>query len=200
MKVNVISFFILLTILNVSCSTRQDFATQNFNGSLKKNSILATQIYPNKSIDEVKAAAHRVLYLIDSSDMKFSFSDEELLATRLNTFFAVLVSGWGRDWYSVSFEQVESGTKATLGFEGAMCSGMFANPILFSWKSAIPVSSLNNPNDFVLFHSRVKYILRMNDEWLTCKEFKASLPESEKKNYLFLCDQVGIEDKTPDYK
>lgn len=191
-------FMILISILVVSCSTRQDFATQNLNGSLKMNNELATKEYKQKTIEQVKEASQKVLFLLDPSDMKFNSTDEELLATRMNTFFAVLLNGWGRDWYSVSFEETQNGTKATFGFEGAMSSGMFANPILLSWKSSIPVSSLNNPNDFILFHNRVEYMLGMNSEWATCKEFKASLPESEQKKYLFLCDQVGIEDKKPE--
>lgn len=163
--------------------------------SLAANEEASTRLYPGKTIPEVRKAAHQVLYLLDPSDIAFDVESDGLMATRWSTFYAVFYTGFGRDWYSVDFEEANDGVIAKFGFASEMNAGMFTTPIAVSFKQSIPVSAHQNPNDFALFHDRVEYLLGMNSEWRTCAQAKGHPNNAGKE--LFLCDNLGLINKAP---
>jgi len=191
-------FFILfIAALSVGCApTKTPMTLEEMDAALAANQREATRIYPGKSTDEVRQAAQKVLYLLDPSDIEFDVTENELMATRWSTYYAVFMVGFGRDWYSVELADVENGTAARFGFAGEMYSSMFVSPIPVSFKSNIAISAHQNPMDFRLFHDRVEYLLGLRDDWPTCEMAKKQAINGRKE--LFLCDQIGLENKTPD--
>lgn len=185
----------LVGILAGCAAPKKQVSLEDMDAALARNEAVAVHLYPGKSLLEVRKAAQQALYLLDPDDMKFDVQSNSLLATRWSTFYAVFTVGFGRDWYSVDLEQTEQGTKARFGFTGQMNAGMFASPIDESFKTAIPTSAHQNEADFKLFHDRVEYLLGLPNQWPTCESAKKALLDA--KAELFLCDQLGLENKAP---
>lgn len=178
------------------CATHPQIALEDLDAALAKNEAAASRLYPGKTIPEARKAVHQVLYLLDPKDIVFDVQDNGLMATRWSTYYAVFNVGFGRDWYSVDFTQTDKGVIARLGFDGAMNSGMFVSPIPVSFKPSIPISAHQNAADFDLFHNRVEYVLGLRNSWITCDAAKQL--QTNPKKTLFLCDSLGLENKTPD--
>lgn len=187
---------LIVAAILTGCATPPRMALEDLDSALSKNEAVASHLYLGKTIPEVRKAAHQVLYLLDPGDIEFDVQSDALMATRWSTYYAVFNVGFGRDWYSVNFQQTDEGTVARLGFVGEMNSGMFASLIPVSFKPRIPVSAHQNSTDFVLFHNRVEHILGMRAEWITCEAARQA--QSTPKASLFLCDTLGLENKTPD--
>lgn len=187
---------IAICLLTAGCAQKAPMTLEQLDSALKANQQAATRIYEGKSIDDVRKASHKVLELLDKRDMTFDVKDKELLATRFSTFYAVFSAGFGRDWYSVRFEELPNGTKATIGFEASMNAGMFPTMIPVSYKSNIPVLASAVPQDYDLFHDRVDYILGNRKDWPTCEEVKKAM--KDKKIGLVLCDSLGLENLSPE--
>jgi len=177
------------------CATHPPVALENLDAALAKNEAAASHLYPGKTVSEVRKAAHQVLYLLDPKDIVFDVQDNGLMATRWSTYYAVFNVGFGRDWYSVDFEQTDAGVIARFGFVGEMNSGLIASPIPVSFKPKIPVSAHQNAEDFDLFHNRVEYVLGLRNSWITCDAAKQL--QTNPKKTLFLCDSLGLENKAP---
>lgn len=188
-------FMLAAALVLVGCAAPRQASLEDMDAALEKNQAAAERLYPGKSISEVRKAAQRVLFLVDQSDMTFDVRDNELLASRYSTFYAVFYVGFGRDWYSVDFTQTAEGTRSRFGFSGQMNSGMFASPIFVSYQSKISVSALQNPADFKLFHDRVEYVLGIRPDWITCEQAKAA--QTDPRREMALCDSIGIEDRSP---
>ncbi|UYY88093.1 hypothetical protein [Alcaligenes sp. SMD-FA] len=189
---------IALVALISGCAAPPQKTLAELDASLKKNEVESSRLYNGKSVPEVRQAAQQVLYLLDPNDMQFDVQSDSLLATRWSTYYAVFSVGFGRDWYSVDFEETTEGTTAKIGFTGSMSSGLFAFPIPASFKPKIPTSAHQNPSDFILFHDRIEFLLGLRDEWETCKSAKQKLPQHG--GSMFLCDSLGLENKSPGSK
>lgn len=190
-----IAMAVAVTALLAGCAAPPRVALEDLDAALAKNEAAASRLYPGKTVPEVRKAAHQVLYLLDPKDIVFDVQDNGLMATRWSTYYAVFNVGFGRDWYSVDFEQTDAGTIARFGFVGEMNSGLIASPIPASFKPKIPISAHQNATDFALFHNRVEHILGMRGEWETCETAKQAQPAPEEP--LFLCDSLGLENKAP---
>lgn len=190
-----IAMAVAVTALLSGCAAPPKMALEDLDAALVKNEAAASRLYPGKTIPEVRKAAHQVLYLLDPKDIVFDVQDNGLMATRWSTYYAVFNVGFGRDWYSLDFEQTDAGTIARFGFAGTMNSGMFATLIPVSFQPKIPISAHQNAADFDLFHNRVEFILGMRGEWETCETAKQARAVS--KEPLFLCDSLGLENKAP---
>lgn len=189
---------IAIVALASGCAAPPQKTLAEMDASLRKNEIASSRLYKDKSISEVRQAAQQVLYLLDPNDMQFDIQSDSLLATRWSTYYAVFSAGFGRDWYSVDFEETTEGTTAKLGFTGSMSSGLIAFPIPASFKPKIPTSAHQNSSDFILFHDRIEFLLGLRDEWETCESAKQKLPKNG--GDMFLCDSLGLENKTPSSK
>src|SRR5690625_710244 len=119
-------FYILfIAALSVGCApTKTPMTLEEMDAALAANQREATRIYPGKSTDEVRQAAQKVLYLLDPSDIEFDVTENELMATRWSTYYAVFMVGFGRDWYSVEVSDADNVTSARFGFNGVMHSGV----------------------------------------------------------------------------
>jgi|SRR5690625_1911186 len=192
-----VSIALSSTALIMGCApAKAPMSLEELDAALAANQQEATRIYPNKSVDDVRQAAQKALYLLDPSDIEFDVKENGLMATRWSTYYAVFNVGFGRDWYSVELSDSENGAAARFGFTGEMNSGMFASQIPVSFKSNIAISAHQNPMDFRLFHDRVEYLLGLRDDWPTCEMAKEQAINGRKE--LFLCDQIGLENKAPD--
>lgn len=178
-----ILFSILVTMLG--CAQKQ-LTLEEMDSALAVNKKEATRFYPNKTSNQVRKAAQQVLFLLDPPDMKFDIREDELLATRFSTLYAVFSGVFGRDWYSVTLSTNEQGTFAKIGMQGETNGGMIALPIPESYRSNIPVSAHNDPASLRLLHDRIEFFLEAKQEWPACKE-------------ALICKGLGIEDKPPTF-
>lgn len=183
----------LAAILLAGCAHKSPPTLGQLDNQVAENKKEASRLYKGKSIDQVKTASQKVLYLLDPPDMKFDVQDGDLLASRFNTFYAVFSVGFGRDWYSVSMRQLPGGVESKFGLKGEMNAGVFVTPIPLSFKSNIPVSAHDNPADFKLFHDRVECVLGINPVWPTCEQAKKESPDKT----MLLCDSIGLENLAP---
>jgi hypothetical protein len=191
MKQNVL----LIALSLAGCATpRPEVTLAQLDAALAENKAASARFYRGKTADEVRAAAQRVLYLLDPADVKFDVRANELLATRFSTYYAVFSFGFGRDWYSVTLTPEKDGTHAAIGIYGEMLSGL-PSPIPESFRSNIPISAHDNPADFKLFHDRAEHILKLRTEWITCPMAKAAQTNPSKS--MLLCDQIGLENLAP---
>lgn len=189
---------LLICVSLIGCANHKKKATlEEMDTILRLNKEQATRFYPGKTQQEVRKASQQVFELLDPADVKFDLRDNELLVTRFYMVYAVLSAALGRDWYSVSFESEQSGTKATFGFDTAFSAGIIVAPIPESFKSKIPASTSNNPSDFKLFHDRVEFMLGLRKDWVTCDMAKQEQIEKER---MFLCDSVGLDNLPPGSK
>ncbi len=187
------TIFIAALVL-AGCATQNPPSLAQMDAALATNKAAATRFYTGKKADEVRSAAQQVLYLLDPRDVTFDVRPNELLATRFSTYYAVFSFGFGRDWYSVSLDPEQDGTKATFTLRGEMLSGL-PPAIPESYESRIPISAYDNPADFKLFHDRIEYFLGIRSEWITCEAAKAAQPPPNKE--MRLCDLIGLENKEP---
>ena len=186
---------VIAAFIVAGCANSYKPSLEELDADLSQNQLMSERFYPGKTIDEVRKASQRVLYLLDPPDMKFDVRADELLATRYSTYYAVLIVGHGRDWYSVSFTEKNGGTLAKFGFSGEMNNGPFVMPTAASFKSKIDVSALQNPSDFKLFHDRVEYLLGLRQTWTSCQQAKSEQLKRDKE--MALCDSIGLENKEP---
>lgn len=157
---------------------------------LHQNTEASKRLFIGKSKIEILSAAQRVLQLLDRPDMRFDLADDEMMATRFSTYYAVFSFGFGRDWYSYKVTQKStSEVIGQFGLYGEMLDGL-PSPIPISFKSQIPVGAHTNPLDLNLFHDRVEYMLGIRDKWPEC-------PLSNQRQKMMLCDNIGIEDRPP---
>lgn len=192
-----INFWLLfLALLFISgCAHQKQLTLEQLDRQMIENKKSSARIYKDKSIDQVRSASQQVLYLLDPPDMQFDVQDNELLATRFSTFYAVFSVGYGRDWYSVTMKQLPVGVESKFGLTGQMNAGPFPTSMPVSFKSNIPISAHDNPIDFKLFHDRVEYILGIRNSWTTCEEAKKM--ESQNSKDMALCDLIGLENTSP---
>lgn len=179
--------------LLTGCAHKPAPSLEQLDSQIAVNKKSAIRVYKGKSIDQVRSASRNVLYLLDPPDMQFDVPDNELLATRFSTFYAVFSVGYGRDWYSVTMKQTPEGTESKFGLTSQMNVGPFPSLIPVGFKSNIPVSAHDNPADFKLFHDRVEYVLKMIPNWPTCEEAKMESPDKD----MLLCDSIGLENLAP---
>lgn len=178
-----------------SCAHKPNLTLEQIDSQVAENRKASTRVYKKKSIEEVRVASQKVLFLLDPPDMKFDTQENQLLATRTSTFYAVFSVGYGRDWYSVTMKQTPIGVESKFGLTDQMNVGPFPPYIQLSFKPDIPVSAYDNPKDFKLFHDRVEYMLGIRDAWPTCDEAKKFNGQDEKD--MRLCDSLGLENLAP---
>lgn len=187
---------LLASFILYGCAvSNQNKTLAELDASYEDNIKASTRIYKNKNPIQVREAAYKVLSLLDPDDIKFDIKEGGLMATRFNTYYAVLAVGSGRDWYSVDIQKNGSGSIVRFGFYGELNHGLIVQPIAESYKSNIPVGAHNSTNDYNLFFDRLDYFLGINSTWETCDLAKAKLKDKNSK--LFLCDQLGLENKNP---
>lgn len=185
--------FILSLGLLFGCAHKSSPTLEQLDAQIATNKKSATRVYKGKTVDQVRSASRKVLYLLDPPDMQFDVPDNELLATRFSTFYAVFSVGYGRDWYSITMKQTPNGTESKFGLASQMNVGPFPSLIPVGFKSNIPVSAHDNPADFKLLHDRVEYALGITDRWPTCEEAKKASPDKS----MLLCDSIGLENIDP---
>lgn len=181
------------SLVMIGCMHRPGLTLEQLDSQIAENKKSATRLYKGKSIDQVRTASRNVLYLLDPPDMQFDVPDNELLATRFSTFYAVFSVGYGRDWYSVTMKKTPDGVESKFGLADQMNAGPFPSFIQPSFRSNIPVSAHDNPADFKLFHDRVEYILGISSIWPTCEQAKKDSPDKD----IRLCDSIGLENLSP---
>lgn len=185
---------LIITFLLVGCVSIQPKTLAQLDESFKTNQKASVKIYQNKTSEQVRYAAQKVLTLLDEDDMKFDVRTNELLATRRYMLYAVLSVTWGRDWYSIGYIKEGEGTKVRFAFEGQDNSGAFVPMIEESYRSNISVGAHNNPTDYKLFYDRLDYFLGLRSDWVTCEQAKKS---QKSKEFMFLCDKIGLENNEP---
>lgn len=189
-------FIILACLILYGCAIKnQNKTLAELDASYKNNIKASTRTYKDKTPLQVRNAAYKVITLLDPDDIKFDVKDGSLMATRFNTYYAVLAVGAGRDWYSVDIQKNENGSTVKFGFYGELNHGLIVQPIAESFRSNIPVGAHNSINDYNLFFDRLDYFLGLNSVWETCDIAKSKLADKDSK--LFLCDQLGLENKNP---
>ena len=183
---------ILLTFFVVSCGCApKQKSLAELDAVLKSNERASVREYVGKTPEEVRAAAQRVLYLLDPSDMKFDVQSDKLLATRWGFYYNIFSVMTVRDWYEVDMRQAGSNTVVKFTYENGPLE--FMGSVQVSFKSNIPVSARNIQADFELFHDRVEYVLGIRKSWPTCKDALA------KNEGSYLCNSLGVDDKKPDW-
>ena len=81
---------ILFTFFVVSCGCApKQKSLAELDAVLKSNERASVREYVGKTPEEVRAAAQRVLYLLDPSDMKFDVQSDKLLATRWGFYYNI---------------------------------------------------------------------------------------------------------------
>ena len=178
----------------IACAHRQTLTLDQLDALMAENTKLASRIYIDKTPSEVRSAAHRVLYLLDPTDMQFDVQKNELLATRSGMLLVAWLLLNTRDWYSVNFKQSKESTVMTFGIVNESNHNILVGGFIpQSFKSNIPISTTNNPADFKLFHDRVEYVLGIRSDWTTCEEAKKASPDKA----MLLCDSIGLENIDP---
>lgn len=185
--------WVVATCFLVACAHKPQLTLEQLDAQIAQNKKSAIRLYKGKTIDQVRSASRNVLYLLDPPDMQFDVPDNELLATRFSTFYAVFSVGYGRDWYSVTMKKTPDGVESKFGLADQMNVGPFPSFIQPSFRSNIPVSAHDNPADFKLFHDRVEYVLGISSAWPTCEQAKKESPDKD----IRLCDSIGLENLPP---
>lgn len=185
---------VFISIGTIGCVHKAQMNLEQLDVALADNKKAATRVYPATSVKQVRESSQKVLYLLDPPDMKFDVRENELLATRFSTYYAVFSFGFGRDWYSVTMKETPKGVESTFGVEGVMHGGL-PPAIPISFKSNIPVSAHSNPADYKLFHDRVEYFLGVSTLWPSCEEAKKS--QKDPNSEMMLCDLIGLENLKP---
>lgn len=175
------------------CAQKHQLTLEQLDSQLDQNKTASTRLYKGKTVSQVRSASQKVLYMLDPSDIQFDVRDNELLATRFSTFYAVFSVGYGRDWYSLTMKQTPSGTESKFGLTSQMNVGPFPTFMPVSFMSNIPVSAHDNPADYKLFHDRVEYILGYKSDWPTCEQAKNASQDKQ----ILLCDSIGLENVDP---
>ena len=184
---------LMATCFLFACAHKPQLTLEQLDVQIANNKKSATRLYKGKTIDQVRSASRNVLYLLDPPDMQLDVPENELLATRFSTFYAVFSVGYGRDWYSVTMKKTPDGVESKFGLADQMNVGPFPSFIQPSFRSNIPVSAHDNPVDFKLFHDRVEYVLGIGSVWPTCEQAKKESPDKD----IRLCDSIGLENLPP---
>lgn len=188
--------YVFASLILYGCAVNpQNKTLAELDASYLSNTKASTRTYKDKTPLQIRDAAFKVITLLDPDDIKFDVKDGSLMATRFNTYYAVFFVGAGRDWYSVDIEKDGRGSNVRFGFCGELNNGLIVQPIPESFKSNISVGAHNSINDYNLFFDRLDYFLGLNPTWETCEMAKKKL--ADKNNQLFLCDQLGLENKNP---
>ena len=182
----------LLLLCIAGCAPKQRSLAE-IEGTLKVNESASTRVYPGKTTKQVREAAYRVLFLLDPSDMEFSLSADNLLATRSAFFYNIFSVVYERDWYVVQISETPEGTVAKFSFQGE--SHAFT-PITKNFKENIPISpDIDAAPEYAFFHDRVEYVLGLRNSWPTCSDLKKRLVMASS-----LCQGLGIDDKEPEWQ
>jgi len=190
-----LSFVFAISVFLLGCASQsQNLSISELNLRQANNEKESVRFYKNKSVLEIQGASQKQLFLLDPDDMKFDVEKNALLATRFSTFYAVFSFGFGRDWYSVNITPEKDGALVKFGLYGEMLTGL-PSPIPESFKSNIPISAANNPNDFKIFHDRLEYLLGITSSWPECNDYKSKQLNKDQK--MLMCDQIGLENNHP---
>ena len=190
-------FFAAIAALS-ACVQQPKLTIEQLDSRLAENQVAAKRFYPGKSVAQTKKASQQVLMLLDPDDMTFDVREDQLLATRFSTYYAVFAVGFGRDWYAVSMKELPGGTEASFRVSGVMNSGLIVTPPAQGFRSDIDVGAHDNPADYKLFHDRVEYILGIRQDWTTCESAKALAKNKDQQ--MMLCDLIGLENIDPRQK
>ena len=189
--------FVTLLLLLSGCANKPQKTLEELNQSQAINKAASVRVYQNKSPEEVRKAAHQVLYLMDPNDIQFDIQGNKLLALRKSMFYGILSFTIGRDWYEIETVKIANGSTTTSFTFAVETSGGALGSISFSdqFKSNIPISAHDNPEDFNLFFDQLEYFLGTKKEWTTCEMAKAR--QVNKGQFLRLCGSLGLENYSP---
>ena len=187
------NYFLALLIFSciAGCAPKQKTLAEVEN-ALKANDSASTRMYHGKTPKQVREAAYKVLFLLDPSDMEFSLSADNLLATRSGFIYNIFSVIYERDWYVVQFSTVPDGTVAKFSFQ---TENQVLTPISKNFRESIPLSPNIEPSEYAFFHDRVEYVLGLRDSWPTCRDLKKRLVMASS-----LCQGLGIDDKEPEWQ
>ena len=186
---------IVVTLLMiVGCVSKPQKTLEELNASQEVNKKSSTRTYSNQSPEAIKKAAQNVLYLLDPGDIKFDTQNEKLLAIRSSMFYGVFSITRGRDWYEVTAAEKNGQTTVNFALTGEYETGIMG-PLQPIFKTNIPISAYDNPEDFNLFFDQMEYFLGIKKQWATCE--MAQVRQANKGQFLRLCDSLGLENYSP---
>lgn len=194
MKFSIKITFVIALLTLAGCVTKPQKTIAELNASQELNKKSSTRTYANQSTEAIKKAAHNALYLLDPDDIEFDTQNNKLLATRSSMFYGVLSITRGQDWYEVTAVEKNGSTVVNFSLSGEYLSGIIA-PLQRQFKTNIPISAHDNPEDFNLFFDQLEYFLGTKKEWTTCEMAKAR--QANKGQFIRLCDSLGLENYSP---
>lgn len=161
-----------------------------------------TREFSEASVEEVSAAAEKVLRLADH-DFTFDYPDGQLMATRHWLVYMLLAASMGTDYWKLTMEPIPSGTRATLQISRA-ASAVSPTPVVGLGgavgtsvvSSAMPGRPIRYPSAYELFWSRVEFLLGRSSDWVTCDEFESGKSVADKAEIYVLCS-INTDDNSP---
>lgn len=188
--------FVAALVLS-GCAHKQPLTIEQLDAQFMANKQASVRLYHGKTLDQVRSASQTVLYLLDTSDMRFDLLEDQLMATRSGILFGLGTAYNVRDWYSVSAKKLPGSVESTFGLSQELNLSFIAGGYIHqTFKPNIPITANANAADFKLFHDRVEYMLGIRDEWPTCDEAKKDSPDKQ----MLLCDSIGLENLAPNAK
>ena len=195
---------VLLLSLVISGCAQKKLSREEQLAIQERNSVAAVQVYEGYTVDELAQAAENVLYLIDPGfDTDIKHLKNSVISHRRYLIYMVLSAVMGVDTWVVRIEEKTPNVhKVSVVADGVFAGLIMPSPVAV--EDIHPNSTKLPEASAKLFFERLDYFLGKQTVWRSCKN---SETWAKQHNYLtdpheplaFICNGVGIEDKTPDY-
>jgi hypothetical protein len=157
--------------------------------------------YPDRTPEQVIAAAERVLRLADGDDFQIADNPHGFVAYRNWSIYVVLAATMGTDTWMLTAEPSGAGSKVNLQV-GRQAGSIIPVPTTNGAMTATGMPVAGNPlygtATYDLFWARLDYMLHERSDWMTCK---ASNERVEQKiawgDNSALCNSFNMKDRTP---
>lgn len=195
---------LLLLIFTISGCAQKKLSREEQLAIQERNSAAAVQIYEGFTVDDIAQAAEKVLYLIDPGfDTDIKHLKNSVVSHRRYMIYMVLSAVMGVDTWVVRIEE----KTPTIHEVSVAADGVFAGLIMpspVSVEDTHPNSTKLPEASAKLFFERLDYFLGKQAVWRSCKNSEAWAKHLDyftdpHEPLAFICNGVGIEDKTPEY-
>lgn len=157
--------------------------------------------YPNRTPEQVIAAAEEVLKLDDGDDVKIADNPTGFVATRNWVMYLVLTDVFGVDTWVANTQPMGNGTKVNVQV-GTQTSALMplaaSNGSVYEMNGPTIANPVQGTAIYDVFWARLDYLLGLRPDWMSCDE--ANNRVSNKITWgdnAALCNSFNVKDQTP---
>lgn len=162
---------------------------------------MTSRYYPDRSAEQVIAAAERVLRLADGDDFKFAHNPKGFVASRNWTIYVVLAASSGTDTWVLDTVPSGPGTRVNLQV-GRQAAAIVPVSTTSGAMTATSLPSVGSPVEgtatYDLFWARLDYLLGKRPDWMSCdvadKRVSQRIAWGDNSA---LCNSFNVKDMTP---